>query len=328
MSHLRRREFITLLGGAAAWPLAARAQKPMPVIGLLGSASPDTYARSVAAFREGLKSNGLVEDKNVMIEYRWAQDRHEQLPGLAADLVRHNVAVICAIGGGVSALAAKAATQKIPIVFVNGSDPVKNGLAASINRPGGNVTGISLFSVNLEAKRIELLRELIPKATIVAVLVNPRNLDVDLQLKGAQAATAAGGQQLLVLEASSERDFDSAFATIVQQRADALFVATDPLFQSRVDQIVALAASNAVPTMYAGRASIPAGGLITYGADVEHATREAAAYVARILKGEKPNELPIQLPTKFELVINLKTAKALGLKIPDKLLALANEVIE
>jgi putative ABC transport system substrate-binding protein len=329
MLGIRRREFITLLGGVAAWSIAARAQQPpMPVIGFLGSASPDTYEPLVVAFREGLKVNGFEEDRNVGIEYRWAQDRHEQLPGLAADLVRHKVAVILASGGGVSALAAKGATQTIPIVFVNGSDPIKNGLVASINRPGSNVTGISLISVELEAKRFELLRDLVPKAVLVAFLMNPRNPDADIQRAAAEVAARAVGQQLLVVNASSEREFDVAFAALTQQHADALVVATDPLFISRHDELVALAARHMVPTIYSGRVPSPVGALMTYGTNALDAYSQAADYVARILKGAKPADLPVLLPTKLYLVINLKTAKALKLTVPPTLLVLADEVIE
>jgi putative ABC transport system substrate-binding protein len=328
---LGRREFITLFGGAAAaWPLPAGAQQPaVPLIGFLGSTSPDTYAPLVTVFREGLKANGLIEDQNLGIEWRWAQDRQEQLPGLAADLVRHKVAVIVASGGGVTALAAKAATQTIPIVFVNGSDPIKNGLVASINRPGGNVTGVSLLSVELEAKRFELLHELVPKAVLIAFLTNPHNPDADLQLETAQVAARAIGQQVLPVNASSEREFDNAFATLVQQRAEALVVATDPLFVSRHNDLTLLAERYAVPAIYAGSQLSPdAGGLLNFGVDVLDAYGKAANYVARILRGTTPADLPVLLPTKFELVINLRTARALGLNLPPTLLILADKVIE
>jgi putative tryptophan/tyrosine transport system substrate-binding protein len=328
MTHMRRREFITLVGGAVIWPFAARAQPAMPVIGALGSGSADGHVPMVAAFRQGLKETGYVEGKNIAIEYRWAEGQYDRLPALAADLVRRQVALIATLGGGAGARAAKAATRTIPIVFVVGVDPVKSGLVASLNRPGGNVTGVSLFSGELEAKRLELLHELIPAAAVIAMLVNPNFPGSDVQLRDMQKAARTLGLQHIVVRASSERDFDTAFATLVQQRAEALVVGADAFFLGQRDSIVALAGRHAVPTIYAQREFAAAGGLMSYGTDVASAFRQQGVYVGRILKGEKPADLPVQQSTKVELVINMKTAKTLGLSFPLALLGRADEVIE
>jgi putative tryptophan/tyrosine transport system substrate-binding protein len=327
---MRRREFITLLGGAAAaWPLAARAQQSaMPVIGFLHSASPRPFASALAAFRQGLSETGYIEGQNVAVEYRWAEGQYDRLPALAADLVGHRVKVIVAIAGNAPAQAAKAATTSIPIVFVSGGDPVSGGLVASLNRPGGNVTGVSWVATALVPKQLDLLRRLARNHAVIGALVNPSYLDHDVQMRELQEAGATIGQKINVVQAATAHDIDTAFASFVQQGTGALIVANDPFFVNRRDQIVALAARHTIPTMYFSREFTAAGGLLSYGASLIDAARQGGIYTGKILKGAKPADLPVWQPTKFELVINLKTAKALSLEIPPTLLALADEVIE
>jgi putative tryptophan/tyrosine transport system substrate-binding protein len=328
--HMRRRDFISIFGRAAvAWPLATRAQQPaMPVIGLLNSGSPDERAPFVAAFRQGLKETGFVEGQTVAIEYRFAEGRYDRLPSLASDLVRRQVAVIAATGDTVSPLAAKRATTTIPIVFVVGSDPVKDGLVASFNRPSGNITGVSIISSALVSKQFELLHELVPQAAVVGVILNPSNPNVDFELSDLQSAARTMGVQLAVLRANTESGIEAAFVTLVQRRAGALLVEPDVFFLDRREQLVALAARHAIPTIYSRREYAAIGGLISYGANLADGYREAGVYVGQILKGTTPADLPVMQPTKYELAINLKTAKALGITVPLTLQARADEVIE
>jgi putative tryptophan/tyrosine transport system substrate-binding protein len=322
-----RREFISLLGGAAVWPLAARAQQASPLIGFLNGASPEGYAPYVTAFRQGLKEAGYVEGQNVTIEYRWAEGQYDRLPALAADLVRRNVTVIAATSTP-AAQAAKALTSTVPIVFTTGDDPIKLDLVASFNRPGGNATGVSHLIGELGSKRLGLLRELLPGITVITTLLNPNFPGAERQLRDAEAAAGALGLQLIVLRASTEREIDAAFATMAQQGANALVVGGDPSFVARREQIVALAARHAIPTIYPVRDFAVAGGLMSYGTDFADAYRQAGVYTGRIVRGEKPADLPVQRSTKFELVINLKTARTLGVTIPAGVLSIADEVIE
>jgi putative ABC transport system substrate-binding protein len=323
---MRRRTFIAALGGAAAWPLAARAQQPaMPVIGFLNSASPGPFALLLSAFHEGLKDGGYVEGKNVTVEYRWANGQYDRLPALAADLVRRRVTVIAATGGTTTAQAAKAATTTIPILFIAGADPVGDGLVSSFNRPGGNVTGVSVYTSELALKRLELLRELVPKATKIALLVNPENA-VDSQ--DAQNMMQRAGLPLITLSARVETDLEREFVNASRQGAQALLVSADPFFNSRRTQLVALAARYAVPAAYPWSEYAKAGGLMSYGTSIPGAYRQIGQYVTRILKGAKPADMPVEQPTKFEFFVNLKTAKTLGIDVPTSLLLRADEVIE
>jgi len=330
MFDLRRREFIWLLGGAAAgWPLVARTQQPtMPVIGLLHPGSPEANARFVAGFHKGLAETGYVEGRNILIEYRWGHGESTRLPELAADLVRRAANVIVTPGGVAAALAAKAATATIPIVFVIGVDPVQAGLVVSLNRPGGNVTGITSMNSGLAAKQLGLLHQLLQRDARFVVLVNSSNPQIRLAVADVKAAAAAMGQPLDIVTAKTNREITPAFKEAVQKRADAILISPDPLFSSRPVQLATLAARHAMPAIYALREFAESGGLISYGSNFTDMFRQAGTYVARILKGEKPADLPILQATKFELVINLQTAEVLGLAVPPSLLAIADEVIE
>ena len=325
---MRRREFITLLSAAAAWPLAARAQQQaMPVVGFLRSTQATGFAYIVDAFRQGLNDVGFVEGKNVAIEYRWAENQQDRLPELAADLIRRQVAAI--VGAGTpAAQACKAATTTTPIVFVSGADPVSIGLVARLNRPGGNITGVVFTVVALAAKLIGMLNELVPKASVIAVLRDPNGPDVEGESRDLEEAGRAIGRQILMVNAANEREFHAAFAKVVQAGAGGLLIGASPFLLSQRRQLVALASRHALPTMYNQREFVEVGGLISYGPSQSDAFRRAGVYVGRILKGEQPGDLPVELGTKFELVINLATAKAFGLEIPPNLLALADEVIE
>ena len=325
---MQRREFITFVGAATAiLPLAAYAQQRTPVVGFLSSRSPGESAQLVAAFQQGLKESGYLEGRDVQIAFRWAEGRYDRLSDLAAQLVQAQVAVITSVGGSVTALAAKSVTQTIPIVAI-ASDPIKHGLVASFNRPGGNITVIHPGTTLLSAKRLELLRELVPAATIVGILANPKYPDSATQLQDIEEAARMRGQQIHVLNASSEREIDAAFASLVKERVGAILATSDPFFDTRRDQIISLAARYSIPTMYGQRDYVVAGGLASYGASLAEAYRLAGIYVGRILKGEKPSDLPVMQATKFDFVINRKTAKALNLKIPAKLIALADDVVE
>ncbi len=326
---LRRREFVSLLGGAAAWPLVARAQQPAkPVVGYLGGLSRDTYAPRLAAFHKGLAERGYVDGRSVEIEYRWANGQYDRLPELAADLVRRQVAVIAAMGGDAPAFAAKAASTTIPIVFAVTADPVKAGLVSSLNRPGGNITGVNFLLNTIAAKLFEVLNETVPKATTIGFLVNPSGPEAESAVSEVSLAAQALGQQLFVVKAASEYEIDAAFAILAQERVGALLVGNDVFFYSRREQIVALAARHGMPAIYNVREFVQAGGLMSYGTSVDDAQRQAGAYVGRILQGTKPGDLPIQQAVKVELALNLKTAKALGITIPTSLLLRADEVIE
>jgi putative ABC transport system substrate-binding protein len=326
---MRRREFIALLGGAAAWPLAARAQQPaMPVIGFLDPKSASASAHFVSAFRQGLKEGGYVEGQNIAIEFRWAAGRNDQLPAMAADLARRQVAVIAAISPS-AALAAKSATTAIPIVFQSGSDPVEMGLVASLNRPGGTITGISRLATELVPKLLELLHEAAPNADNIAFLMNPASVNAEVKTRDAQAAAhSLGLKQLLILPAGTSTEIDSALATMAERRANALLIGQDVFFNNQVEQLAALALRNKVPAIYSLREFAAAGGLMSYGASLADQYRLVGVYVGRILKGEKPANLPVQQATKVELIINLKTANALSLSVPVPLLGRADEVLE
>jgi putative ABC transport system substrate-binding protein len=328
-SQLKRREFIAALGGTAAWPMTARAQQPaLLIIGFLSTRSPGEAEYVTAAYRQGLNETGYVEGRNLAIEYRWAELQYDRLPGMVAELVNRRVAAIAAVGGIHSGLAAKAATSAIPIVFVSAGDPIEFGLVPSLNRPSGNVTGVNMITVALAQKRLELLNEVVPITAVIALLVNPTSPYFEPESKDVLAAARRLGRQIHVLNASTERDIDAAFVDIVQRRTGALMISGDPFFDSRREQLVKLAASNRVPVIYQWREFATLGGLMSYGTSITDAYRQAGVYTGRILKGTKPADLPVIQPTKFEFVVNLKTARSLGLEIPPKLLAFADEVIE
>jgi putative tryptophan/tyrosine transport system substrate-binding protein len=326
---MRRREFITLVGGAAAWPLAARAQQTaMPIVGFLSSRSPNESEIHAAAFRRGLSETGFVEGRNVTVEYRWAEGYYERLPGLVSELADLHPSVLVTVGGSVSALAAKPATATIPTVFVMGDDPVKLGLVASFNRPGGNLTGVAFLTGELGSKRLGLLCELVPDASAVGLLLNPNDPGAEDQRQDVEMAAKALGRRLLVLHASAASEFEPNFAIMIREHVGALIVENDPFFDSQRDRLIALAARSGISAIYHIRDFPAAGGLMSYGASLADAYREVGNYTGRILKGERPADLPVMQPTRFELVINLKTAKTLGLTVPPSLLARADEVIE
>ena len=327
-AQLRRRELITLLGGAVAWPLSARAQQAMPLIGYLSARSPDDTAHLLAAFRRGLGENGFIEGQNVAIEYRWALGQYDRLPAMALELVRRSVTVLTATGGEPATFAAKAASSAIPIVFTVGGDPIKEGLVASYNRPGGNATGVRLLTIPAEPKRLGLLHELVPQATTIGFLLDPAYSQSGSQLSDVQEAARTLSLQVNILRASTDREIETVFETVAPQGIQALAVAGDPFFDTRREKLVALAARHSVPTIYQFREYAVAGGLMSYGIDASEAYRLVGLYTGRVLKGVKPADLPVIETVKFQFVINLKTAKALGLKISDNLLSLADEVIE
>jgi ABC-type uncharacterized transport system substrate-binding protein len=327
MLGIGRRQFITLLGGAAAWPLAAGAQQ-LPIVGVLGGYTAAEWRPFVGAFDEGLKELGYVDGQNVAVEFRWAEGDYARLPVLAAELVRRQVAVIAAIGGINSALAAKAATAEIPIIFLTGRDPVELGLVESLNRPSGNLTGVSLLNDALTAKRLELLRELVPNAATVAFLINPNNRNHHSHARMLEAVARSGGQQLVLLAAAADRDLEPAFLALTRERAQGLIVAPDPFLDSQRERLVQLAMRHAVPTIFQWREFVQAGGLISYGTSLADAHRQMGIYAGKILKGAKPADLPVVQPTKFDLFVNLKTARALGLTVPTSILLRADEVIE
>jgi ABC-type uncharacterized transport system substrate-binding protein len=328
--HIGRRELIVAIGGAViALPLAARAQQPaMPVIGFLNAASPTEWTRFLTAFRGGLRESGFTEGQNVAIEFRWAEGQYDRLPRLAADLINRRVAVLVATGGITSAVAAKAATTTIPIVFSSGGDPVKEGLVASISRPGGNLTGVNLLTTALAPKRLEILREVVKKTSMIGVLLNPNNANSQAQVEDVEKAARAIDQQVRILHATSERDFETAFASMVQTRIGALIVGADPFFSSQRNHLIALTARERIPAIYEWREYAEAGGLMSYGSDLAEGYRQVGLYAGRILKGEKPADLPVVQSTKVEFVLNLKTARSLGLTISLPLLGRADEVIE
>ena len=327
---MKRRNFIRLAGGVAAWPLVARAQRPsVPVVGFLGATSPEGYASFVGGFRRGLRETGFVDGDNVTTIYRWAEGRYDRLPELAADLVSRRVSVIVATGGLPSSLAAKQATETIPIVFTLGSDPVKFGLVSSLNRPNGNITGVTLLAYLLDAKRVELLHELVPSASVVALLANPNSpAQAEAQYADVEAAVRKFGQQLVILKAGTDSEIESAIAGLSERKASVLLVSADPLFLSRRDQLVALVTRHAIPSIYEFRQFAEAGGLMSYGIDLVDAFRQAGVYAGKILAGTKPGDLPVLQPAKFEFVINLKTAKTLDLTVPNTMLVAADQVIE
>jgi ABC-type uncharacterized transport system substrate-binding protein len=328
-SYIGRRKFLATLGGVAAWPLAAHAQQSaMPVVGVLGGHTRAQWQPFVAAFHQGLKEAGYAEGENVSTEYRWAEGHYDRLPALAIELVGHKVAVIAAIGGVNSALAAKAATSQIPVVFLTGRDPVELGFVKSLNRPGGNLTGVSMLNDELVGKRLELLRELVPNAATIAFLVNPNNRNHQAHVRALEAVAHAGGQQLIVLRAASDRDFESAFSTLVQRGVEGLVVAPDPFLDSQRERLVRLAMGHAVPAIFQWREFVQAGGLISYGMSLTDAHRQMGIYTGKILRGARPADLPVVQPAKFELFVNLKAAKTLGLTVPTSILLRADEVIE